>query len=416
MHLLISDLRSPHATSGTKTKRGLLFCLLLCIWGATVLAQSPGELRQKRQRLLRELEQTTQELDRTREQKSAAIEQIALLRRQIQQRQELISTIRKEIQLTDISIERTDAVINSLTVDIDRLKNEYSEMLRAAYRNKLTDGWMQFLLSSENFNTAVRRWQYLRQYHRYREKQAALIEETQEMLRVKREQMANRREEKEALLAVTTSQGSELRRAIADQNTLVAQLSSSEGDLLAKIDEQKRAHERLNQSIESAIVSNMSDRRRADRQSSAVGSNISPVAAAPTFAENFSSAQGQLQWPARGAITKKFGRQPHPEVPSVEINNSGIDIDAGADVVVASVFDGEVITTKFVPGYRHTVLLRHGDYFTVYSNLEALEVQTGQQVRAGQALGRTRLDGFPLHFEVWRKKERLNPEGWLQAM
>lgn len=415
MHLLRSDLKYPAGMNEIKIKRGLLLLLLLGGVFSSLFAQNPAELKEKRQRLLRALNETTQQLEATQAEKSAAIEQIALLRKQIRQRQELIATITAEIKYTDQSIARTDAVISSLNGDITRLKNEYSEMLRAAYRNKLTDGWMQFLLSSDNFNTAVRRWRYLRQYQRYREKQAALIQETQEMLRLKREQLEERREEKADLLATTTTQGARLRRAIKDQNALVAQLSTSEGELLAKIDEQKRAHERLNQSIEAAIVSNMSDRRRADRQQPIASNNtLSSVKANAVVIGNFSNARGNLPWPARGVITKKFGRQPHPEVPSVEINNSGIDIDAGADQSVLAVFPGEVITTKFVPGYMHTVLIRHGDYFTVYSNLEVLEVQSGTVVREGQLLGRTRLDGVPFHFEVWRKKERLNPEGWLQ--
>lgn len=396
------------------TKFPVLLMLALLLAAGTLAAQSgdASSLKEKRKRLLRELEQTTQSLQSTRRKKTAAQEQLILLQQQISTRQELITTLRQEVALTDASIDRTEDVIAALTQDVSRLKSEYAATLRAAYRSRLSNGWLTFIFASDNFNQALRRWRYLQQYYRYRERQARLISETQRMLRQKLNQLEDRRSTKAELLATTERQGEKLRSEVSAQNKLVRQLQSDERSLAERIEKQRRDHEALNKQIENAIAAEMAAQRRRSRTNTPGNANTPTTAPA---ASSFGDARGRLPWPARGTVVKRFGRQPHPEVGSVEINNYGIDIDAGSDTDVKAVFDGEVVTTRFVPGYKHFVLLRHGRYYTVYSNLEVLHVDTGQPVRAGQSLGRTGTDGAALHFELWKEKEKLNPEGWLGA-
>ena len=127
----------------------------------------------------------------------------------------------------------------------------------------------------------------------------------------------------------------------------------------------------------------------------------------------FSGLQGKLPWPVNGTIVKKFGRQPHPTVKGIEISNNGIDIQVNSTTDVKTVAEGIVVSTHFVPGYRNMVLVRHGDYYTVYSNLETVSVSSGTTLNAGQVLGQITAQAGDLHFEVWRQKERLNPERWI---
>jgi len=120
-----------------------------------------------------------------------------------------------------------------------------------------------------------------------------------------------------------------------------------------------------------------------------------------------------LPWPVNGPIVQHFGRQPHPTVKGVEISNNGIDINVTGNTAVKSVADGVVVSTHFVPGYRNMIPVRHGDYYTVYSNLETIRVSSGNPLTAGQDIGEMGSQGGALHFEVWRQKERLNPEQWI---
>jgi murein DD-endopeptidase MepM/ murein hydrolase activator NlpD len=132
------------------------------------------------------------------------------------------------------------------------------------------------------------------------------------------------------------------------------------------------------------------------------------------LSKDFSQRKGKLPYPvADGYITRSFGTQPHPTLKGVKINNNGVDIrtDKASDINV--VFAGTVVGTQFVPGYQNTVIVQHGEYYTVYSNLEEVLVKRGEKIVANQMIGRLSKDKPEVHFEVWREKERLNPVGWI---
>lgn len=377
--------------------------------------QSASELRQKREALQAEIKESTRRLGDTRRNKEAALVQVALLQKQIRNREELILTLQQEVQQTESSITRTNEVVLALSDDITRLKNEYSELVRAAYRARLQHSWLTFLLSSRSFNEAFRRWQYLRQYQRFRSRQAKLIIATQASLQSKLTQMEKDREEKAVLLATEQNQHIALGREKNAQDQLLNRLKKNEASILAQLKEQEAAKEELNQAIEKAIAAEMARIRREERASRASRpSSSSASSEGATSDGTFSRLKGNLPWPVQGEITKRFGRQPHPTVKGVEISNNGIDISVSGRTNVEVVADGTVVSTHFVPGYRNMVLVRHGNYYTVYSNLESVSVSSGTELRAGQSLGQISKQAGELHFELWRQKERLNPEGWIQ--
>lgn len=128
---------------------------------------------------------------------------------------------------------------------------------------------------------------------------------------------------------------------------------------------------------------------------------------------SISKRKGRLGWPVRGKIVRRFGSQPHPEVPSVKIENSGIDIAAGASEGVEAIFAGEVISLRKIPGLRNVIMIRHGGFYTVYSNVDHARVKAGDRVQAGDQLGLTSTGGDPIHFELWKGKTPLNPTSWL---
>lgn len=396
----------------------MLLLALLCASG--LFGQSSAEdLRQRRQQLMREIQANNERLATTQRDKEAALGRVTLLRNQIRNREELIANLQAEVDFLENGIHRTSEVIDALAEDVDRLQREYAELIRAAYRTRLQRSWLTFLLSSSSFNDAFRRWQYLRQYQRFRLRQAELVVATQKTLRAKLGQLERSREEKADLLASQEIQRGALDRERAEQQGMLNKLKSSESALLTEIQKQEKAREELNQAIERAIVNSMDRVRREERGETSPTAGTNTAAAESPANEagaDFAGQRGKLPWPvAGGSVSRRFGRQPHPSVPNVEISNNGIDIAVAGVTEVRAVAAGTVVSTHFVPGYRHMVLLRHGTYYTVYSNLESVSVRAGQEVSGGQALGQTSPEVNEMHFELWRQKERLNPEGWIRG-
>ena len=393
----------------TKFQHTLLFlCLLLA--GGPLFAQTAAELKSKRQRLQQELRQTNRQLKATRTRRGAAVGQADLLRQQIKQRRELLETLQEEVARSAIRIQRDSTVIASLTDDLTRMSAEYGAALRAANRARISRGWLAFLLSAEGFNDAFRRAVYLRQYRNYRSRQSRLIKQTRASLNERMDLLAEQKFEQDSLLFATIDQDATLREELAIQTAIVKRLSSSEKKLLATIGRQQRQSEQLQREIRDAISRTVAADAREARTARATG-NLAP-APAPAGA-SIGKRRGQLGWPVRGNIVRPFGTHPHPEVPSVKVKNSGIDIEAGLSASVEAIFAGEVISKRDIPGLGEIVMIRHGAYYTVYSGIEFVRVKKGQKVQAGDQLGLTKAAGGPLHFELWKGKTPLNPERWL---
>ncbi|MFT7120935.1 MAG: septal ring factor EnvC (AmiA/AmiB activator) [Neolewinella sp.] len=392
------------------TYRCLLILGLLFITGLGLNAQSASELKSKRQRLQQELRQTNRQLKATRTRRGAAVGQADLLRQQIEQRRELLETLREEVARSATRLHRDSTVVSSLTDDLGRMSDEYGAALRAANRARLSQGWLAFLMSAKGFNDAFRRTVYLRQYRSYRSRQSRLIHQTQTALSERMALLAEQRIEQDSLLFAEEDQDATLREELAIQTGIVNRLSSSEKKLLATIQRQKQQSSKLQREIRNAISRTVAEDVREARSARKTG-NLAP-AAAPTGA-SIGQRKGRLGWPARGTIARRFGTQPHPDVPSVKIQNSGIDIAAGVSAEVEAVFAGNVISSQNIPGLGEIVMVRHGDFYTVYSGLEFVRVKKGDTVQAGDQVGLTKADGSPLHFELWKGKTPLNPERWL---
>lgn len=385
-----------------------LLCLLLAAGGLS--AQSPEALKAKRQRLQKELRQTNQRLEATRARRGAALGQANLLRQQIEQRTELLELLRTEVARNASRLHRDSTVVVSLTDDLTRMGSEYGSALRAANRARLSQGWLTFLLSARGFNDAFRRVVYLRRYREYRRRQGVVIQQTRSSLNDRMMTLAAQRSEQDSLLYAAEDQAGTLREELAIQTVIVDKLSSSEKQLLTTIGQQQEQSERLNREIREAISREIAREERritADKKAGVVSARPDAIGA------TISTRKGKLGWPVRGQIVRKFGSQPHPDVPSVKIENSGIDIDAGPNESIEAVFAGEVISLREIPGLRTVIMLRHGGYYTVYSNVDHVRVQLGDRVQAGDQLGLTGMTGAALHFELWKGKTPLNPASWL---
>ncbi len=411
----------------------MLFSLLF--FGSFLSAQSRKDLEDRRRYLIHEIDQTNTKLQETRKNKEAMLSVFLTLQGQVKRRQQVINSLHQEIEVTETNIQLTNGVVLSLKDDISRLKQEYAQMVRVALRQKLNQSYLVFLFSAKNLNDAMRRWQYIRQYGRYRKKQAQLIVETLQALKGKTEQLQTRKKEKEALLASLEQQKKGLTTELKDKDRTLKELKTDERKLLTELNTQEKAHNKLNSVIENVIRTEILAKKKKARIAEAItpttsekerlrerpiennGFNRTPVSE-PDEPESavksaFLGQRGRLPWPVEGQIVRGYGTFQHPKFKDVKVTNNGIDIRSQGQAKVKAVFEGKVAGSQFIPGYQHILIIQHGQYYTVYSNLQEVFVKRGENISARQEIGRVGTEKPEIHFEVWREKQRLNPASWL---
>ncbi|OAV43379.1 murein hydrolase activator EnvC [Lewinella sp. 4G2] len=387
----------------------VLLLLLLLPVGSKLAAQS--DLQQRKQRIERELKRTGRELKATQSRKGAALTQAGQLKTQIAQRQELIATLEEESLITEQRLYRDSTAVASLTDDLQGIVDEYASTLRAANRARLLDGWMTFLFNAKGINDAFRRAIYLRQYRAYRTRQARIIRQTKDQLSGRVNALRAEREYRDSLLTSTADQGAILTQELKIQDRIVSKLSVSERALLKKVKRQEAMAATLRRQVTSAINKDVA--RKTKPRASTSTRRTGTAAKTTPVGGKIINRKGRLGWPVEGRIVKKFGRQPHPDVPSIMVNSQGVDIQGGKQSRVSAIFEGRVVEISNQGGGRYMLLMSHGGFYSVYSNLEFPQVKSGATLKTGQQLGLTAADGSPLHFELWRGKAVLNPEVWL---
>jgi murein hydrolase activator len=421
--------------------RVLLLLLGLSLWTHEGFSQTRKDLEDKRRKLIEEIDQTNTRLSATRKDKNATLQVFLTLQSQVKKREQLINALHQEIAFNEESILRTNDVLVALQDDVNRLKQEYTQTLRLALRHKLNQSYMAFLLSAETLNTAIRRWQYIRQYQRYRKRQAKMIAETQKILQAKTIQLERRIREKEKLLGGVEQQKQNLTVELQDKDKALKNLKADEKVLLKELTNRQKSHNQLNRVIENVIQQEMLAQRKKARGTEALANanNPAPVTVLPSTktdratakatvketdpppsAEDalatgsFGARRGRLGWPVdQGRIVQGFGTFQHPKYKDVKVSNSGLDIGTVPSGKVRSVFEGKVVGAQFINGYQYTVIVQHGTYYTVYSNLASVSIKRGDTVGSGQEIGQVGTEKPEMHFEVWRDKQKLNPATWL---
>lgn len=416
----------------------LLLLGILCL-PSLCPAQTKVDLEEKRKKLIRDIEVTDKLLKKTTRSREATFDRFVMLQKQIERRESLIQTIADEIVESEEAIARTSAVIESLTGDIRVMQDDYGRIVRNAYRRKSLSNPLLYILSADNLNQAFRRWLFLRKYDRFRKAQAEAIVSTQNTLSKKIATLQESRAKQEALLVALQGQKSVLNNELQDKEKLLSTLKKDEDQLRADLKKKQAAHEALNQAIETVIQEEIRKKVQESRRPKPSTAE-SPPAKAPAIASApekqaessaepddipddaislaFRQNRGKLPWPVEnGFISKGFGRQKHPTLRNIEITNNGVDIRTDESSPVRAVFEGKVAGVQYIPGHDYTVILQHGNYYTVYSNLSETKLNKGDQVKSKQVVGRVSTNlitgASELHFELWYQKSRLNPAGWI---
>ena len=395
--------------------------LFLCMLLSPVLtySQDRREMEQNKRRIEQEIELINRMLRETQTTAELNLNQLVMINNRINSRENLIRTINNEITFINRRISNINQERKELEQDLQELRDSYARMIYFAYKNRNAYQRLMFIFASRDFNQAYLRMKYLQQITKHRQLQAEKIMETQLKLEANLMELEAQKQEQQTLLAEQRKEMENLEKERQSQNRSVEQLRRQERELREQLQAQQRAAQELQRAIERVIAE---ERRRAAEAARAEGR-------APTEAfrltpedqiisDRFADNKGRLPWPLeRGVITGHFGEQPHPVLPNIKIVNNGIDISTTQGSVARAIFDGVVSRVVNIPGANFAIIIRHGEYLTVYANISEVFVTNGQRVSTRQELGviatNSRDAQTMVHLEVWHGNNKLNPADWI---
>jgi len=425
--------------------------LLLVFTAAQVFAQSSADLKRKRDRLNEELEQLTREYQETAKNKKSTLKQLNNLKEQIGLREEKINNINSEIRLLSDQINQNTHTVHSLQSQLDQLKKEYAAMVVFAYHNQSAYNKLMFIFASKDFNQAYKRLKYLQEFGSYRQRQAESIMGTQKDLKVKITELDQTKKAKNNLLTDQEKEKETLGKQKNEQQVVVEQLSKAQGQLKRQQHEVRNRIAQTNREIASAIRREIEEARRkaeaearaeaarlaAARAKAAESGNVSrssesvpharvitksstnsevlnATPEAAKLSNDFLGNRGRLPWPVtQGIVTTGFGMT---TIEGIKAESNGWDIRTNTNAPVRAIFQGDVTSTLNIGG-TYLVVIRHGEYFTAYSNLKTISVSKGQKVGTKQSIGSAATDPATsetsVHFELYRGKEPVDPRTWL---
>lgn len=428
-------------------------------------AQDRSQLEKERQAIQQELKEIQSMYNKVSGQKKQTLGQLNVLNRKIALQEQYLNNINKEIRAIDDDIYLSNLEIYRLEKQLDTLKTQYAKSIVYAYKNKSNYDYLNFIFSASSFNDAIKRIAYLKSYRSYREKQVATILETKDLIAKRKQQQIGRKDQKNAALENQTRQVAELEVQKKEKATVVAELKSKEKDLSQQIAAKKKRDKELNNAIlaivkreiEAAKAKAKADaeaKKKADdlarKNNPPANPETNPVTTNPVTNNNnagttnskrnevvkkpdsylnlnandvalnssFAANRGKLPWPVdNGVLALRFGPN-KIENTLLTFDNPGLTIATPASgVPVKAVFDGEV-SAVYSLGDGMAVTIRHGKYFTTYSNLSGVSVTKGATVKTGQQIGRAGKDdegnGGQVDFILMVETKNVDPAPWLR--
>lgn len=413
--------------------------LFLIILGQGLISHAQSDLQQKleeqKERLIQEIAQSKIKLNDEKLKEKNVLKYIFEYNHKIDLRKKLIENNARQLVVIDGEIKRKNETVNSLQKELEALRQDYAKTIVKTYHNRSNRSKLMFLLSSDNFLQAFKRTQYLKQYASYRKIQADEIHQKSEEVTFAINKLNEQKEAQSKLIVVQEKEKQTLEEEKKVQEVEVSKIKKSQSTLLTEINkknkEAKDIDKKIQQLIREAIAEanrkKAEEERKADIKKGvkvsdkpkAVSSEIIELTPeGKIISDNFRANRGSLPWPTeKGYVSMKFGNNPHPLEPSVTVNSNGIEITTDKGSSARAVFSGEVIGVQILSANNKAVSILHGDYITVYYNLESVKVGKGQKVKARDVIGTINynpiLNKTALKFSVLQNNSFLNPTTWL---
>lgn len=377
--------------------------MALPIWAA----DSVKDLQKKQKKLQEEIEQTNKMLKQTKRDENATLNKLNLIGQNIKNQKKLINTLDREITALNVEMRQLGVTRDSLQVVLSGYKADYAQMVRQTHYARMQQSPLLFLLSSKSFQQLARRARYLQEFAHYRQEQVRRIENTQAEIDTQNNLLAANKSNKQNALTSRKKEQESLKRDERKQKNMLNQLKSKEKNLSKQLKQQQKKVNELNKKIDDMI-----------RKQTEKASKTTLTKEQQLIAGGFEANKGRLPWPVeKGMISGHYGKQQHPVYSQVTIDNKGIYLQTTAGAKARAVYKGEV-TSCFMVGGTYAVIIQHGNYRTVYSNLKSLSVKQGDKVETKAPIGTIYTDAeqdqkTELYFQIYQDKNILNPELWI---
>jgi len=386
----------------------LFFNIILIIDSSLISGQTKSELEEQRKRTLEEIAYVDKMLKTTEKEKIESLNALRMLGNKLSLRENVIKSMGKEIDLLNERIEINRIALEMMEEDLMVLKNDYSQAIVNSYKWKKVNPEIVYILSSKDFNQGYKRLKYLQQVTKYRRYESEIIGELKEEVEGTKERLEKDRIRISDLQKTEMQQKDLMKNEQTRKQKILKSLGNKEKQLQKELAEKKRIARRIEEEINRIIE---------EEKKRALKSALTPEQ--KLIGENFYDNKGRLPWPVeKGIITAHFGIHQHPVLKYVTEENKGIEITSEGKITARSVFKGEVSAISAIAGANMTVIIRHGNYLSVYSNLVNVKVKKGDKVETKQEVGEVYSDprterNSTLKFMIFEQKNALDPEQWI---
>lgn len=383
------------------------------------------DLEKKRKEALQTIEETSKQLDKNKTTAKNTVYKLNVLNEKIKKRESFLKVLNKELKELDTEVDENKTAYEELSRNLSVKKQQYARSLRIMSRKNKSEDKLMFLLSSKSLDQMSRRIRYLNEYSDFQKVQAHEISRKQTQLEEKRQALERSYREKETVKRKEVQETTLLQNEKKDKTKLVNSLKTKEKTLTAEIQRQKKLADQLNKQIENIIAE---EARKAAELAAKDKNRTAPTTKGgyamtekeKALSGDFSKLQGKLPYPLSlpGTIVMHYGEQKFQELKHVENSSKGIDFSTKPGAEALAIYNGTVTKVFALPGYNNSIIVRHGNYLSVYANLSSIHVKAGATVKTGQSLGKIYVDDAQnkqtvLHFQLWKDTQRLNPELWL---
>jgi len=422
-------------------------CLVVVVLSATAAfgQKKSDQLAKEQASLEKQLSNTKTLLDKVKTGTQASMNEMKLIDNQVKFREELVQNFDNQIRGAELTISSKDNQLKTLQQKLERLKEQYRKLLIYAYKHRSRSGMMMYIFSASNYFEAVKRNAYLKRIADIQKKQFMIIQQSKGQIAEEITSIRKEKEKKEVLLSEKVVEKNQILKDKARQQITLDKLKKDEAKLLAELKAAEKQKAELKRRIKQAIEKEIADaeakaKKEREKTSSTASSGTKKTTTGTTttaakkevvltdtkeniaLGKSFESNRGKLPWPVlKGTITEAYGKNPHPTMTNVYTNNNGIDIGAPKNAQVRAVFEGEVTSVLNIPGAGKVVIIKHGNYRTVYSNLQDAYVSVGNKVTTKQTIGSLLPDSdgslstahFEIHQVVDGTVQKINPTLWL---
>ena len=390
-----------------------IFVIVFCSLSLVLVQGQNGKqsLENERQSLIQEIERTSELLKLNSSKKVRLETQYKLLSNRLEKRRSLVQLLRQEQADQESEIAHINDTIEILTKNKEAELAAYKKLLNQNYINNKTRHPFYFLFDDFIVFRDFKKWIYFNQLDAHIQRRLRSYQKHSDLLLLEKNKLEEMTKQRQVIIEQNISEQRELEKDTKKQKSLVGNIKKDLNGLKSRLKEQKKKRVELNNRIESLILKELSKQKKKDF-------SLLPEAEIKRLSGDFGKNKGKMPWPVeKGVVMSKFGRQAHPHLKGVYIDNAGIDIQSTPLSPVKCIFNGVVVGTSHIAGFQNMVVISHGHYYSVYSKLQRVDVNEGQKVVIGQVIGTTSSlldDGGNFHFEIWENKKKIDPQKWLK--